>query len=109
MNTGESTGKILSTQDCDYILRTLDGFTYLNNEYDSYMSGMKRFDSNPIVQSFYESGNYGREIKEELDKIMTGFKKYVDILYDGNNGLIAKTREFVEAQKELLNGKVGGA
>ena len=101
--SGSSGKKILSVEDCEYILRELKYFNrIINDQCERVQTGLKKFNANAIVQSFYASGNYGREKQERVEKVIGAIKRYLDVLNDWN-GLIPQTEKIIQDQQELLN------
>ena len=100
--------KVLSYFDYEQIEGHLKA---ISNGAQDYFNGvdnaLKIFNDNPIVQSFYASGNLGKEMEEELLKVTSATKKYFDVLF-GTNGLINTTKLVVDYQKELLNSDYKG-
>ena len=95
--------RILSVQECEQIEEYLANFqSKIKSYYEQIQSSINVFNNNSIVQSFYESGNFGREMEEELLKIKEAIQRYYDTLVDGN-GLIPVTGRVVASQRELLN------
>lgn len=95
--------KILSAAECDKVEDTLQEFKQHVTQYvDNINNSIRTFNSNEIVQSFYASGTFGKEMEEELIKIKTGVEKYYDSLVN-SNGLIPVTSRTIQTQRDLLN------
>lgn len=95
--------KILSTVECEKILENISLFERSVREYSNNINkSIKTFNNNEIVQSFYASGNLGREMEEEIKKLETALTRYFDNISD-RNGLIGITKTVINDQKELLN------
>jgi hypothetical protein len=60
------------------------------------------FNNQSIVDSFYKSGNFGASNKEELEKLATGMREYINIL-SGDSGLIAETINYCNNKAATLN------
>ena len=100
--------RILSVTDCNNIMDNLGQFGNAVLEYfEQIEDSLNLFNANELVQSFYASGNFGREMEEELNKIKTALRKYYDSLVDGN-GLVSVSKKVVQSQIELLNKSYGG-
>ena len=98
-----NSSKILSVNDCNKIEEDLQKFQENIKEYfEDLENGINLFNQNEIVQSFYTSGNLGKEMEEELKKIKNAMQKYYDALVSGN-GLVPVTRTVVSSHRELLN------
>lgn len=62
---------------------------------------VKSFEVNEVVKSLYESGKFGAETKQKIDKISFGVDKYCDTILNGSDGLINRTRDFLDQQESL--------
>lgn len=94
--------KILSEKECSYILDCLSSF---NKDVDDYCADIDKsielFSKIEIVQSFFASGSFGKEMEEELIKVKNSVLKYRDSL-TASNGLIPVTKKVVDEQLSLL-------
>ena len=69
-NTSNTNSRILSSSDCTIILEDLKQIgTHCLNFSEKFDSGIKKFDSCSIVQSFYASGEFGRKNKKHKKTI----------------------------------------
>ena len=97
-DTGAGSRKILSISD---IVETRDEIIAFNTQMNTYIECLERivslFNSEGIVQSFYESGNYGAEVKEQFGKLLNSFVKYREI----TNDISSQTNKFLNTQLEL--------
>ena len=95
--------KILSVNDLNNMLEGLQNFEEcINNFYNAVDTALFKFSTNSVVQSFYESGPFGKEKEEQLLKLRNAVKKYVDVLNSSSDSLIPKTKQFINEQKDLL-------
>ena len=100
--------RILSVSDCDNVLEDLEKFKSSVLEYfEQIQENLNLFNSNELVQSFYASGNLGKEMEQELKSILDAVRKYYDSLVDGS-GLISVSKKVIRSQIELLNKGYGG-
>lgn len=65
---------------------------------------INKFESDPTVQSFYESGNFGKENQERLARLRDGIVKYEQSI-NGSGALVPLTKTFLEEQEERVNGE----
>lgn len=70
---------------------------YLQRGIDSLIFVIDNFESNPVVQSFYESGNFGKENQQALIRIKELCEQYIKSI-KSESGLIEVTKEFVRDQ-----------
>ena len=104
---GGSGSRILDAKTCDEAIRTIREMSeYAQEFFDSYENGLKAFNSNSIVQSFYASGNYGKYNQERIEKVMSALSKYMETISNGPGSLCDETRKFLEKQESLLNSGV---
>ena len=62
---------------------------------------INKFESDPTVQSFYESGNFGKDNQERLTSLRNGIIKYEQSI-NGDGALIPITETFLEEQEQRL-------
>ena len=62
---------------------------------------INKFESDPTVQSFYESGNFGKANQEILTSLRNGIIKYEQSI-NGDGALIPITETFLEEQEQRL-------
>lgn len=95
--------KILSNEDLESINEKLNRIKGCIDNFESDVnSSLNTFNNNPVVQSLYDSGQFGREMENEIQKIKDGVSKYFNTI-SGTGGLIERTKSIIESQKELLN------
>ena len=63
---------------------------------------INKFESDPTVQSFYVSGNFGKESQERLIKLRDGLAKY-EASINGDGALVPITKSFLDKQEERVN------
>ena len=75
----------------------------LQRQFSEHVTNMNKvitgFSNEEIVKSFYESGNYGQEVKERLEKLKDGLLRY----HDNIEYIVAKTKDFLNEQWTLNN------
>ena len=104
----EGTNKILSYRDYEIVEDNLANFQkHVENYFENIDSCLTTFNQHEIVQSFYESGNFGKEMEKEISKLKAALQKYYEAI-SGANGLINTTKSITEYQKELLNSDYKG-
>ena len=100
--------KILSAIDCIEILEDLKK---IDERCDNFMtnfdSGIKKFEACSIVQSFYASGEFGREKEERIKQIRTELEKFFDAINRESTSLIPRTKRIIEEQQDRLNRRGG--
>lgn len=97
--------KILSQSDCENVMNSLDLFDRNIENYSAELEkAIVTFSTNPIVQSFYASGIYGKGIEEELEKVRNGIRKYYQAI-SADGGLTKTTKQIISRQMEILNGR----
>ena len=95
--------KILSVNDCQAILELLGRFKGQIEEFNnSFAAAINTFNTDATVQSFYASGNYGRNTQERLTELGNGVKQILSTLSDDGNALIPRTKQVLEEQISLL-------
>ena len=100
--------RILTTEDCIFIDERLSEINQNMNSYcEQIDAAIDVFNRTAIVQSFYESGSFGKEMEAELLKIKDGIQQYASVL-SSDSGLIPTTRRIVDSQRSLLNRGNGG-
>ena len=89
---------ILNEDDLSSISSEIDYIeTYLQREMDCLNFVIDNFESNPVVQSFYESGSFGKENQQALIRIKELYDQYLKSI-KSESGLIEVTKEFVRDQ-----------
>ena len=58
---------------------------------------INNFESNPVVESFYVSGNFGKSNQESLQELKSYVTEY-EASINGGSGLIETTRSFIQNQ-----------
>jgi len=101
-------GKILSTEQCDEILSSLQSFDTNIEEYcNQLIQAINIFNNNETVQSFYASGGLGRGMQDQLQKVLDTVRRYYEVI-SSEGGLIPTTRLIVAEQMEILNSRSNG-
>lgn len=98
--------KILSTEDIKEIQQYINTIsTYLKQYSDDINTIIKHLNDEQVVQSFFNSGLLGKNVKEkieQLDKILTNYISL--LLYDGVSGsLLSETYEFLRNQENYTS------
>lgn len=100
--------RILSESDIREMQEYMASFQKnVKDYYEQMQDSINVFNNNAIVQSFYASGNFGKEMEEELLKIKQGIQRYYEALIDGN-GLVPVTQRVMDSHLELLNRSYNG-
>ena len=106
--TSQSKMRVLSAQECDTISYYLSQFqSRVKAYFENLENAINVFNQNEIVQSFYESGNFGQEMQTELLKIQEAVQEYFDTI-NGANGVVPLTRQTISSHKNLLNASFKG-
>ena len=102
-------GKVLTIQELEAIQEQLARF---NSKvvvfYEQYNDAIKLFESEGVVQSLYQSGNYGSGLKEELQKVKGAMYSYFNLLSSGPNSLINVTKKYISEQIDLQSRTTNG-
>lgn len=95
----------------DTISQLYDELEEFNREFIDMYTGISTvvasFEKNDVVRSLYESGRFGQEEKEKLEKLKKGLKKYYDMISE-KDGLVINTKQFLEEQRRLNNMNMEG-
>ena len=95
-------GKILDVQTIQNDKSLLQDIKkYLSSTEENLSLIISKFESDPTVQSFYESGNFGKENKERLASLRDGIIKYEQSI-NGDGALIPMTESFLEEQEQRV-------
>ena len=102
-------GKVLTIQELERIQDRLARFNSCVVEfYKQYDEAIKVFDSSEVVQSLYQSGNYGLGLKEELQKVKKVMDSYFEMISNGPNSLNNVTKRYISEQIDLQSTQVRG-
>ena len=89
---------ILNEDDLNSINSSIENIeTMLQQGMDHLNFIIDNFESNPVVQSFYESGSFGKENQQALIRIKELCEQYINSI-KSESGLIEISREFVRDQ-----------
>lgn len=64
---------------------------------------INNFESNPVVESFYASGNFGKSNQETLQELKSYITEYESSI-NGGGGLVETTKSFVQNQLSRVQG-----
>lgn len=93
--------KILSEEQIASLDASKESFSnYLNSYLDSINKVIESFERQDIVQKLYEVGNFGKKQQQEIIDIKAGLEEFCNLIMK-DNGLVAKTDEFVENARKL--------
>lgn len=62
---------------------------------------INNFESNPVVQSFYESGNFGARNRERLHELLNAMNEYYQIICNDGE-LVDITTKFLNEQRSRV-------
>ena len=86
---------ILSEQDISSIETNLKGYRAKTEiTRDTLERVINNFESNPVVQSFYESGNFGARNRDRLHELLNAMNEYYQIICNDGE-LIDITTKFL--------------
>ena len=89
---------ILNEDELNSITSSIENIeSNLQKEMDNISFIIDNFESNPVVQSFYESGSFGKENQQALIRIKELCEQYIKSI-KSDSGLIEVTKEFVRDQ-----------
>ena len=96
--------KVISVNECNELQDYIERFReYIKKWYDDYENSINTFNSNPIAQSFYESGPFGKQKEEEFKKIKQAIDKFMNAVDSTPDTLVPKTKSYIDKQLQLLN------
>lgn len=94
--------KILSLQDIEAMEDVLARFnSFIIKYYNEIDNAIKKFETTPVTQSLYVSGNFGAAQKEYLIKLRKALEQYVDSISEPG-GLVSLTKKYISTQRDLL-------
>jgi len=100
--------KILSVNECgrlDEELKLIE--KHINNYCSDLEKAINVFNNDPIVQSFYASGGFGKGMEAKLAEVKTAIQKYNEIIC-ADKGLYTVTNLILSKQLELLSSEKNG-
>lgn len=98
MNQFMSVTEIDKAQD-----RLLSFKNHVNRYYDTLSEVILMFKNDSIAQSFFESGAFGQDRLEYLQKIHASLNDFVNTLILSNNSLFVQTQAYFENQRYILS------
>ena len=101
---GAGVASIMQEKDLDYLYGNVNQMATIVKDIVSYIETViDGFNSKFIVESFYESGNFGQNQKQRLLELHDAIKEYGAFVCDGPDSLVNQTIEFLDSYKSLLN------
>lgn len=93
---------ILSEEEIATILEDLDKISScINHTKTNLNTVINNFESNPVVESFFASGNFGKINQEALKEIRNCLEEYESCI-NGDSGLMVVTRNFLQNQQSRV-------
>lgn len=89
-------------EEADYLNEQVNLFIQNKKEYSNTIKEMLNlFENQDIVQSFFISGNFGKQQVDKISDIYNMLQKYDDEVFNNDDSLVLQTKQFLLDNQDI--------